>query len=217
MRKRRSFVPSNPVPACLKRPQPHVKASGSTTLAGAQAFTLHDTYGFPIDLTLEMAAEAGLDVDQEGFNALMAEQRARAKADNKAKKHGHVDLSIYREFVDEHPTTFTGFDELESDAKVLGLVVDGELRTEAHEGESVEVIVDITPMYAESGGQLGDRGVITAGNSVLRVGDVQKIGKKLWVHKAVVEHGGVSVGIRYTRASISNGDMRHGKRTQQRT
>ena len=89
-----------------------VKASGSTTLAGAQAFTLHDTYGFPIDLTLEMAAEAGLDVDQEGFNALMAEQRARAKADNKAKKHGHVDLSIYREFVDEHPTTFTGFDEL---------------------------------------------------------------------------------------------------------
>ena len=171
-----------------------VKASGSTTLAGAQAFTLHDTYGFPIDLTLEMAAEAGLDVDQEGFNALMAEQRARAKADNKAKKHGHVDLSIYREFVDEHPTTFTGFDELESDAKVLGLVVDGELRTEAHEGESVEVIVDITPMYAESGGQLGDRGVITAGNSVLRVGDVQKIGKKLWVHKAVVEHGGVSVG-----------------------
>ena len=171
-----------------------VKASGSTTLAGAQAFTLHDTYGFPIDLTLEMAAEAGLDVDQEGFNALMAEQRARAKADNKAKKHGHVDLSIYREFVDENPTTFTGFDELESDAKVLGLVVDGELRTEAHEGESVEVIVDITPMYAESGGQLGDRGVITAGNSVLRVGDVQKIGKKLWVHKAVVEHGGVSVG-----------------------
>ena len=171
-----------------------VKASGSTTLAGAQAFTLHDTYGFPIDLTLEMAAEAGLDVDQEGFNALMAEQRARAKADNKAKKHGHVDLSIYREFVDEHPTTFTGFDELESDAKVLGLVVDGELRTEAHEGESVEVIVDITPMYAESGGQLGDRGVITAGNSVLCVGDVQKIGKKLWVHKAVVERGGVSVG-----------------------
>ena len=171
-----------------------VKASGSTTLAGAQAFTLHDTYGFPIDLTLEMAAEAGLDVDQEGFNALMAEQRARAKADNKAKKHGHVDLSIYREFVDENPTTFTGFDELESDAKVLGLVVDGELRTEAHEGESVEVIVDITPMYAESGGQLGDRGVITAGNSVLRVGDVQKSGKKLWVHKDVVEHSGVSVG-----------------------
>ena len=187
-----------------------VKASGSTTLAGAQAFTLHDTYGFPIDLTLEMAAEAGLDVDQEGFNALMAEQRARAKADNKAKKHGHVDLSIYREFVDENPTTFTGFDELESDAKVLGLVVDGELRTEAHEGESVEVIVDITPMYAESGGQLGDRGVITAGNSVLRVGDVQKIGKKLWVHKAVVEHGGVSVGDQ-VRASVDK-QWRHAAR-----
>lgn len=187
-----------------------VKASGSTKLAGAQAFTLHDTYGFPIDLTLEMAAEAGLDVDQEGFNALMAEQRARAKADNKAKKHGHVDLSIYREFVDENPTTFTGFDELESDAKVLGLVVDGELRTEAHEGESVEVIVDITPMYAESGGQLGDRGVITAGNSVLRVGDVQKIGKKLWVHKAVVEHGGVSVGDQ-VRASVDK-QWRHAAR-----
>ncbi|MDO5077538.1 alanine--tRNA ligase [Corynebacterium sp.] len=171
-----------------------VKASGASTLAGAQAFALHDTYGFPIDLTLEMAAEAGLDVDQEGFNKLMAEQRARAKADNQAKKHGHADLSVYREFVDEHPTEFTGFTELASGARVLGLLADGQQLTEVSEGQEVEVILDVTPLYAESGGQLGDRGLISTEDTVLRVNDVQKIGKKLWVHKATVESGGLAVG-----------------------
>ena len=171
-----------------------VKAAGASTLAGAQAFALHDTYGFPIDLTLEMAAEAGLDVDQEGFNALMAEQRARAKADSQAKKHGHADLSIYREFVDEHPTEFTGYSELAAGAKVLGLLANGQRLSEVSAGQDVEVILDITPMYAESGGQLGDRGLISADDTLLRVTDVQKIGKKLWVHKATVESGGLAVG-----------------------
>lgn len=171
-----------------------VKAAGASTLAGAQAFALHDTYGFPIDLTLEMAAEAGLDVDQEGFNALMAEQRARAKADNQAKKHGHADLSIYREFVDEHPTEFTGYSELAAGAKVLGLLANGQRLSEVSAGQDVEVILDTTPMYAESGGQLGDRGLISADDTLLRVTDVQKIGKKLWVHKATVESGGLAVG-----------------------
>ncbi|GAA4790959.1 alanine--tRNA ligase [Corynebacterium canis] len=171
-----------------------VKAAGASTLAGAQAFALHDTYGFPIDLTLEMAAEAGLDVDQEGFNALMAEQRARAKADSQAKKHGHADLSIYREFVDEHPTEFTGYSELAAGAKVLGLLANGQRLSEVSAGQDVEVILDTTPMYAESGGQLGDRGLISADDTLLRVTDVQKIGKKLWVHKATVESGGLAVG-----------------------
>ncbi|AZA11527.1 alanine--tRNA ligase [Corynebacterium gerontici] len=171
-----------------------VKKEGGTTLSGAEAFTLHDTYGFPLDLTLEMAAEAGLEVDRDGFNALMDEQIARAKADSRAKKHGHADLSVYRQFVDEHPTEFTGFEELNSSAKVIGLIRDGEQVSEAAEGEDVEVILDVTPLYAEAGGQLGDRGTIQAGSSLLHVGDVQKIGKKLWVHKATVERGGISLG-----------------------
>ncbi|MFP7365662.1 alanine--tRNA ligase [Corynebacterium callunae] len=171
-----------------------IKSSGSTVVAGAQAFALHDTYGFPIDLTLEMAAEAGLQVDVDGFETLMAEQRSRAKADSQAKKHGHADLSIYREWVDNNPTVFTGFEELQSQSKVLGLLVDGAKINEAAEGQEVEVILDQSPLYAESGGQLGDRGQILMGDTVLDVQDVQKIGKKLWVHKAVVANGGLAVG-----------------------
>ncbi|ALC06034.1 Alanine-tRNA ligase [Corynebacterium deserti GIMN1.010] len=171
-----------------------IKESGSTTVAGAQAFALHDTYGFPIDLTLEMAAEAGLDVDVEGFDSLMAEQRSRAKADSQAKKHGHTDLSIYREWVDNNPTVFTGFEELDSQSKVIGLLADGAKINEASEGQEVEVILDHSPLYAEAGGQLGDRGQILMGDTVVDVHDVQKIGKKLWVHKALVANGGLAVG-----------------------
>lgn len=184
--------------------------AGRKSLSGSQAFTLHDTYGFPIDLTLEMAAEAGLEVDTEGFEKLMGEQRARAKADSKAKKHGHTDLSVYREFVDNHPTEFTGFDELETTSSVIGLVKDGESINQAQEGEQVEVILEATPMYAEAGGQLGDRGVIRAGETVLQVNDVQKIGKKLWVHKATVTNGGLDVGSTVT-AEVDH-KWRHGAR-----
>ncbi|AKE41324.1 alanyl-tRNA synthetase [Corynebacterium kutscheri] len=171
-----------------------VKAAGGSVVGGEKAFALHDTYGFPIDLTLEMAAEAGLGVDTTGFDTLMAEQRARAKADSRAKKHGHADLSIYREWVDEHPTEFTGYEELSSEAKVLGLVLQGEKVFEAAEGDEVEVILDQTPLYAESGGQMGDHGQIIVGDTVLNINDVQKVGKKLWVHKAKVASGGLSVG-----------------------
>lgn len=184
--------------------------AGRKSLSGSQAFTLHDTYGFPIDLTLEMAAEAGLEVDTEGFEKLMGEQRARAKADSKAKKHGHTDLSVYREFVDNHPTEFTGFDELETTSSVIGLVKDGESINQAQEGEQVEVILEATPMYAEAGGQLGDRGVIRAGETLLQVNDVQKIGKKLWVHKATVTNGGLDVGSTVT-AEVDH-KWRHGAR-----
>lgn len=184
--------------------------AGRKTLSGSQAFTLHDTYGFPIDLTLEMAAEAGLEVDTEGFEKLMGEQRARAKADSKAKKHGHTDLSVYRDFVDNHPTEFTGFDELETTSSVIGLVKDGESINQAQEGEEVEVILEATPMYAEAGGQLGDRGVIRAGETLLQVNDVQKIGKKLWVHKATVTNGGLDVGSTVT-AEVDH-KWRHGAR-----
>nr|WP_269152642.1 alanine--tRNA ligase [Corynebacterium minutissimum] len=170
------------------------RAATPKVLSGEQAFELHDTYGFPIDLTLEMAQEAGLSVDMEGFDAAMGEQRRRAKADSQAKKHGHADLSLYRDWVDNNPTIFTGYETLESDAKVIGLVRDGEKVSEVQAGDTVEVILDQSPLYAEAGGQTADRGRILAGETLLEVNDVQKVGKKLWVHKATVTVGGLELG-----------------------
>jgi len=187
-----------------------LKASGSTLLSGEQAFELHDTYGFPIDLTMEMAREAGLEVDMDAFNAAMEEQRNRAKADNKAKKMGNRDDSLYREWVDAHPTEFVGYDQLTHDANVIGLVKDGEKVTEVNQGDEVEVILDVTPMYAEAGGQMADRGRLVMGETVLNVGDVQRIGKKLWVHKATVQNGGLDLGSTVT-AEV-DGAWRHGAR-----
>ena len=182
--------------------------TGAKTFSGEEAFTLHDTYGFPIDLTLEMAAEAGLDVDVAGFEAAMGEQRARAKADNKAKKHGHADESVYREWVDNSPTQFVGFSELTADARIIGLVADGVSVTQAGAGDDVEVILDVSPMYAEAGGQLGDRGRIVTDGTVLDVTDVQKIGKRLWVHKATVLSGGLDLG-QAVKVEVDP-DWRHG-------
>ncbi|MGE0216023.1 alanine--tRNA ligase [Mycolicibacterium sp.] len=173
------------------------KSSGATVLSGSDAFTLHDTYGFPIDLTLEMAAEAGLTVDEEGFRGLMAEQRRRAKADAAARKQAHTDLSAYRELVDAGPTDFTGFNELSTEARILGIFVDGKrVPVVSHEGPDagqVELILDRTPFYAESGGQIADEGTITgtgaSGTAKAAVTDVQKIAKTLWAHRVTVESG----------------------------
>ncbi|MFC9895903.1 alanine--tRNA ligase [Nocardia sp. NPDC127579] len=171
-----------------------VEAKGATTIPGSAAFKLHDTYGFPIELTLEMASEAGLSVDEAGFRSLMAEQVAMAKADAQARKHGHADLSIYKEFVDRGETEFTGFDELTSEATVLALIADGVRVPVATAGQDVEVILDRSPLYAESGGQIADRGSITATGLKVTVNDVQKIAKKLWVHKTTVEQGQLTEG-----------------------
>ncbi|OKH61579.1 alanyl-tRNA synthetase [Mycobacterium sp. SWH-M5] len=173
------------------------KKSGATVLSGSDAFTLHDTYGFPIDLTLEMAAEAGLSVDQEGFRTLMAEQRRRAKADAAARKQAHTDLSAYRELVDAGPTEFTGFDELSSEARILGIFVDGKrVPVVSHDGldaDRVELILDRTPFYAEAGGQIADEGTISgtgsSGTARAAVTDVQKIARTLWAHRVNVESG----------------------------
>jgi alanyl-tRNA synthetase len=175
------------------------KDSGATVLSGSDAFTLHDTYGFPIDLTLEMAAEAGLAVDEAGFRKLMAEQRDRAKADAAARKHAHADLTAYRELVDTGQTEFTGFNELASEAKILGIFVDGKRvpvvahNPELQAAERVELILDRTPLYAESGGQIADEGTITGtgagATAKAAVTDVQKIAKTLWTHRVNVESG----------------------------
>lgn len=172
------------------------RSAGKSTLSGVDAFTLHDTYGFPIELTLEMAAEAGLSVDEEGFRGLMAEQRQRAKADAAARKQAHTDLSAYRDLVDGGPTEFTGFDELATQATILGIFVDGTRVPVVSHGSTdgtVELILDRTPFYAESGGQIADEGTITGTGSSetakATVTDVQKIAKTLWAHRIRVESG----------------------------
>ena len=187
-----------------------VKSSGAAVLPGEQAFELHDTYGFPIDLTLEMAREAGLEVDMDAFNSEMKAQRDRAKADNKAKKHRNLDESLYREWVDNNPTEFVGYTELSHEGTVIGLVRDGEKVGEVSQGDEVEVILDVTPMYAEAGGQMADRGRLIMGDTVLNVSDVQKVGKKLWVHKATVQNGGLDLGSA-VNAEV-DGAWRHGAR-----
>ena len=177
------------------------KLSGHGELTAEVAFTLHDTHGFPIELTLETAAEEGLTVDKDGFHELMLQQRQRAKADAAARKHAHADLTAYRELVDGGPTEFTGFDELTSEAKILGIFVDGKRvpvvahssHGEAALADRVELVLDRTPLYAESGGQLADVGTVSGtgsgGSARAAVTDVQKIAKTLWVHRVNVESG----------------------------
>ncbi|AHH96080.1 alanine--tRNA ligase [Kutzneria viridogrisea] len=173
-----------------------VRAAGATTLPGDKAFQLHDTYGFPIDLTLEMASEQGLTVDEDGFRKLMAEQRARAKADAASRKTGHGDKTVYRELLELGATEFTGYEELASEATVRGIIREGQRVRSAAEGEIVEVVLDRTPLYAESGGQESDAGVITADGVELEVVDVQKVNRKLWVHQVRVRAGELAEGQR---------------------
>jgi alanyl-tRNA synthetase len=173
------------------------RQQGSSTIAGDTAFRLHDTFGFPIDLTLEMAAESGLSVDQEAFTRLMEDQRQRAKADARAKKQGHADTSVYRGLADAvgRPVEFTGYTGTASEGTVRGLVVGGEAVAAARVGDEVEVVLDRTPFYAEAGGQLADRGRIElADGGVVEVLDVQSPIGGLVVHRARVVDGEVAVG-----------------------
>jgi alanyl-tRNA synthetase len=173
-----------------------VKAAGGTSIGGAEAFALHDTYGFPIDLTLEMASEAGLEVDQDGFRRLMAEQRDRAKADARARKAGLTSTTVYRDVMAASGITeFTGYDEVQSEGTLRGIVVDGENRPSAAEGTSVELVLDRTPFYAEGGGQLADAGVVRLANGALvEIDDVQQPVPGLYVHRGRVVLGEALVG-----------------------
>ena len=145
------------------------KSSGQATLAGDQAFALHDTYGFPIELTLEMAAEQGVRVDEDGFRRLMKEQRDRAKADARSKKSAHGDTSVYRSVADSigKAVEFTGYEETVSEARVAGVLIDGVSVASAHAGDEIELVLDRTPFYAEGGGQLADAGRITLVNGAI--------------------------------------------------
>ncbi|WP_425836156.1 alanine--tRNA ligase [Streptomyces fractus] len=172
------------------------KAAGKSVLAGDKAFLLHDTWGFPIDLTLEMAAEQGLSVDEDGFRRLMKEQRERAKADAQAKKTGHANVGAYREIADAAGATdFIGYGSTEGESTIVGLLVNGVSSPAATEGDEVEVVLDRTPFYAEGGGQIGDTGRIKLDNgAVIEVRDCQKPVPGVYVHKGVVQVGEVTVG-----------------------
>ena len=175
-----------------------VRSSGSAQLPASDAFALHDTYGFPIDLTLEMAAEKGLQVDEEGFRRLMGEQRERATADARAKKGAHVSTAAYREIADAlgRRVEFSGYDDVVAESTVRGLVSrDGVVVGAAGAGEELELVLDRTPFYAEGGGQLADEGVIELDNGArLRVLDVQTPISGLVVHKVKVVEGEVVAG-----------------------
>ncbi|HSI26596.1 MAG TPA: alanine--tRNA ligase, partial [Aeromicrobium sp.] len=166
------------------------KSSGMSSLPSSEAFTLHDTYGFPIDLTLEMAAEQGISVDTEGFTALMAEQRARAKADAKSKKGHHADTTVYRAALDAHgPTDWQAYTTLHTESRVLALLAGGESVSAIGAGAVGEAILDRTPFYAESGGQDADAGAIAWDGGRAEVLDVQRPIRGLVVHQIRVLDG----------------------------
>ena len=152
-----------------------LKNEKKISLSADTVFKLHDTYGFPFDLTLEMAREKGLEVDEVGFRKLMNQQRDRAKADAKAKKSGHTDLSEYRSIVDKSGLSkFIGYEQTTSEAKLTAILVEGKRVYEAAIGSEIELILDRTPFYAEGGGQLADSGEIKLANgAVIEISDVQ--------------------------------------------
>jgi alanyl-tRNA synthetase len=177
------------------------KRRGAQTIRGDQAFQLHDTYGFPIDLTLEMASEEGLEVDESEFRRLMQEQRQRAKEDAAGKRTGNADISAFARFLEQSGRViFTGYDEVEGEATVTGLLVGGGSVPSAGAGTEVDVVLDRTPFYAEGGGQLADAGIIRAVGSgagdgaQIEVLDVQVPVPGLIIHRGRVTAGEIVVG-----------------------
>ncbi len=166
-------------------------AKGEKTLAGADVFKLHDTYGFPLDLTKEILEEKGLLADEEGFKALMQEQKDTARAN---KKLGGGWDNAKNSELDNYKTDFVGYTGLTSDTKILALVKDGDIAELCGAGDKVSVIIESTPFYAEMGGQVGDCGTITNGSSVIRVDDTQKLTGGAYICNGEVLAGGFSVG-----------------------
>lgn len=175
--------------------------TGAAVLSGEQAFALHDTYGFPIDLTLEMASEHGVGVDETAFRSLMQAQRERARADALAKKTGHADTTAYQQLHASlagetgAPVRFVGYTDTTARATVVGLLVDGVPAPSATAPAHVQVVLDVTPFYAESGGQLADTGTIALdGGGLVEVDDVQAPIKGLSVHHGRLVDGTLTLG-----------------------
>ena len=167
------------------------KSKGETVFSGADAFKLYDTYGFPIDLTIEMAQDEGMTVDQDGFHGLMEEQRVRARKAREALGDlawAGIDLGL-----DGTPTAFTGYTSLTGTGKILAIVSDGELCSSIREGEEGILVLDQTPFYAEMGGQSPDQGTITLDGSVFEVTNVQKDKAEKYLHYGKMTAGKLEV------------------------
>ena len=173
-------------------------STGAPVISGKSAFLLHDTYGFPIDLTLEMAAEQGVSVDEEGFRTLMAEQKERARADARSKKTGHTDVRVFHEIEKEMGggSTFLGYTQDSAPARVQAILVDGQPVPAAEAPAAIDIVLDQTPFYAEMGGQLADHGTIRlpGGDTVIDVTDVQAPIRGLTVHRGHLRQGGIALG-----------------------
>jgi alanyl-tRNA synthetase len=173
-----------------------LKLNKVQALPADTAFKLHDTYGFPFDLTLEMAREKGLEVDENGFRRLMKEQKERAQADARTKKSGHTDLTLYKNIIDKNGATqFVGYDNNQSESKLTGILVEGKSVSEAGNGAEIEVTLNRTPFYAEGGGQIADGGFIKLANgAVIEVEDVQTPVPGLIVHRGRLISGAIKIG-----------------------
>ena len=164
------------------------KKNNRSTLTGDEAFKLHDTYGFPLDLTVEMAQEQGLDVDIDGFNKAMDEQKSTAKAARKDGSSWDAEESYDFENVNG-ATIFTGYDKLSDESKIAGIVAVGEVASEITEGEDGIIVTYSTPFYAEMGGQAGDIGLITSNNAKAEVKYTKKTGDGIYLHEVTVTEG----------------------------
>jgi alanyl-tRNA synthetase len=175
-----------------------LKRNKSKALSGEKVFELHDTYGFPYDLTLEMASEAGIAIDAEGFKRLMLEQKNRAKADAKERKQGLGDLQQYRALADlAGVTNFTGYTETSSEVSLKGLLQDGNVAKSVAQGIDVEFVLDRSPFYAEGGGQLADSGKLVLSNGAeIEIDDVQQPVPGLYVHRGRVTKGEAVTGLK---------------------
>lgn len=172
-----------------------VIASGKTVLDGADAFLLSDTYGFPIDLTIEIAEEKGLTVDEAGYTECLNEQKKKARDDHNAKSGSSWEDGTLA--VECKTTDFTGYSSIEEQAEVLAIFVDGESVETANDGDEAVIVLDKTPFYAESGGQVGDTGVISGAMTAFEVSDTKKIHSGHFLHMGVAQ-GAVSVGDKVT-------------------
>ena len=172
-----------------------IKASGNDTLSGEMVFKLHDTYGFPLDLTREIADEEGMKIDEEGFSVKMSEQRLKAKSALKAKDTAAWGTNLLEGIDTSVKTEFVGYYKIKSEAQVLAMVLeDGEIAELAKEGDRVTVILDKTPFYAESGGQLTDTGKIISDTGEIEITECKKTEDGIYLHSGVVSFGAVAVG-----------------------
>ncbi len=167
------------------------KEKGETVFSGSDAFKLYDTYGFPLDLTKEMAADEGMTVDEPAFQTLMKEQRERARAARSSDETAWAGLDLG---LDNLPTKFTGYERLHDDCTILAIVAEDELRERVGSGVSASIVLDKTPFYAEMGGQCADHGLLILKDAVFEVHDVQKNKAGKVLHHGVMVSGNLAVG-----------------------